>query len=511
MRVSLKSEFKNKLLPTNYIVSYQSDVHHHPQKYIKFMIYISLFLEQKGYKMMQFFPLRTNIVPKHIQIDTSILISIFDIKKEKKEEDDNEEEYTDDISGNKDEIWKMIFKTDKKVFKSKGYTFDHMITTNGYDICIRLLKNESIEGKKRKIENMQKASKLVRRENMTLTRDQADNNIEERHRLKDVKKDEELKKFVKDIKEKPVKNVEDEFKYITDLTKDELQKLLEGTIVCIDPGKNNLLMMMTKQIVIDEITGNPKKNEKGEIVIKTIYLRYSNKQRTHETKRLVYQKYLDFYKKSLMTFDCEKELSNINLKTCNYDSFFANVSKKNEINDKLFKAYEDEIFRRTKLLTYSNTQRSNMNLVNKIQKTFGFGEKKIILVFGDWSIGKQMRGFISTPNITLKRMLSKHFDVYDVDEYKTSCINYRTGTRNENMSIIDSVKHESRELHQVLTYQMDNGRIGCMNRDVCGVNGQWIITQSWIETQTRPEMYKREKKIRRSCQRKNNYLERRRN
>jgi len=48
------------------------------------------------------------------------------------------------------------------------------------------------------------------------------------------------------------------------------------------------------------------------------------------------------------------------------------------------------------------------------------------VIIGVWSIGQQMVNFISTPNITLKRKLKERFKVYNIDEYRTSCLNYKT-------------------------------------------------------------------------------------
>ena len=43
-------------------------------------------------------------------------------------------------------------------------------------------------------------------------------------------------------------------------------------------------------------------------------------------------------------------------------------------------------------------------MVNKIANKYS---KDHIIIIGDWSIGKQMRNFISTPNLTLKRKLQE--------------------------------------------------------------------------------------------------------
>jgi hypothetical protein len=68
-------------------------------------------------------------------------------------------------------------------------------------------------------------------------------------------------------------------------------------------------------------------------------------------------------------------------------------------------------------------RRTEDKLINSIDKTYSKNHKIII---GDWSIGKQMRNFISTPNLTLKRKLKEHFQVFNIDEFRTSCLCYKT-------------------------------------------------------------------------------------
>jgi hypothetical protein len=37
-----------------------------------------------------------------------------------------------------------------------------------------------------------------------------------------------------------------------------------------------------------------------------------------------------------------------------------------------------------------------------------------------------MKSFISTPNIGLKHKLKEGFKVFNIDEYRTSCLDYKT-------------------------------------------------------------------------------------
>ena len=114
------------------------------------------------------------------------------------------------------------------------------------------------------------------------------------------------------------------------------------------------------------------------------------------------------------------------------------------------------------------------------------------MIYGDWGKGKQMRNFISTPMIGLKRKLSERFKIYTIDEYKTSCINHKTQNKNENLYLPDK-NGVYRKIHSVLTYQMENKRYGCINRDINSVKNMRNIAQEWIEKRKRPEVFSRKK------------------
>ena len=49
--------------------------------------------------------------------------------------------------------------------------------------------------------------------------------------------------------------------------------------------------------------------------------------------------------------------------------------------------------------------------------------RDIKFVIGDWSNKGKLK-YISTPNLSLKRKLAKHFKVYLIDEYLTSQIHH---------------------------------------------------------------------------------------
>jgi hypothetical protein len=133
-------------------------------------------------------------------------------------------------------------------------------------------------------------------------------------------------------------------------------------------------------------------------------------------------------------------------------------------------------------------------MVNKIAKKYS---KDHIIVIGDWSIGKQMRHFISTPNLTLKRKLQHQFKVYNIDEFRTSCLSYKTEEVCENLYLKfkKDTKQKERKIHSILTYKMENNRKGCINRDKNGCKNIQKVFNHYTETGERPEKYRRDYQI----------------
>jgi len=213
-----------------------------------------------------------------------------------------------------------------------------------------------------------------------------------------------------------------------------------------------------------------------------------------ETKRLKYQALLKNHKDHLGITVVEDELNKYNSKSCNVEKFKAYISAKLEANKTAVPLYKDVKFRQYKWYAYINKQRAEDTMVSKITKQYS---KDHIIIIGDWSIGKQMRNFISTPNLTLKRKLQKAFKMYNIDEFRTSCLSYKTEEVCENLYLrfANDPKQKERKIHSILTYQMENNRKGCINRDKNGCKNIQKVFNSYIQTGERPERYRREYKI----------------
>jgi len=78
-------ENRIKIVPEIFETSYYYDIKVSPYKYLKHMIYMCLELEKLERKSFQFFPIQTNAIPRHIQVDTKALVELFvDTEKHQK-------------------------------------------------------------------------------------------------------------------------------------------------------------------------------------------------------------------------------------------------------------------------------------------------------------------------------------------------------------------------------------------------------------------------------------------
>ena len=447
------------------------DVKNNPQSFLKYMIYMNIELENNKQKMFQFFPLRTNIIPKYIPIDTKSIIEIL--------VDEKKGDYLSHVSANQKELWTKYFKLDNSIFKMKNYKFNYYITTDCFSVSIHFIHRNFLQQDQQKKENKANNKKKTKEKTKGMTEiEKADyrrkKSDEEKQAKKDITKKykeaynklskEEKKAII--IKNKEKKSAE--FPYIDELNELQLAEMQINTVYC-DPGKRDIFTM---------------KNNKG------IKYSYSNKQRMFETKRLKYHNLLANHKNKRHMSEIENSLSKYNSKSCLLNDFKQYILNKNKINSKLFLEYYDPIFRQYKWYSYLNTQKSNSKLLDTIEKKFTETKgKKVTIIIGDWCIGKQMRNFISTPMISLKRLLKTRFNVYNIDEYNTSCIHYKTEEKCKNLYYTDKNK-QTIKLHSVLTCKMENQRKACINRDVNSVNNMRKLVEYWLLYKSRPDKYK---------------------
>ena len=179
------------ILPANMTKSVYYDVKLRPFAYLPGMLYMNEILEREESKLFQPLPLRNNIIPKHIILDTASLVSLF--CPANKTEGIKKGELHKNLKENQHDIWNAFLNLKHKIFKNKHYQFHHQIQTDGISCCLLFIRKD----------------------------------------LKD-------KKWGSRV---PVLS-EQEFHNIEDLSKEQLDTLKPRNIVGCDPGKRNLVYMV---------------------------------------------------------------------------------------------------------------------------------------------------------------------------------------------------------------------------------------------------------------------------
>jgi hypothetical protein len=203
-------------------------------------------------------------------------------------------------------------------------------------------------------------------------------------------------------------------------------------------------------------------------------------------------------------------------------------------NKALLPEYADKIFRKYAWYSCIENKRAEEKFLNSIEETFG---EDPVLILGDASLGVNMRGLAPMPNLKMTRKLKKRYRVFLIDEFRTSCLHNETEEYCSNLHVVDNkvkpkfkerlkalyakdertpeedekiaymerflAKYKKadkfRKLHSVLTYQMENGRLGCINRDFNACLNMKKIYFHQMETGERPLRYQRGYDLNKKC------------
>jgi hypothetical protein len=117
------------------------DLQCNPQDYLTCMIRMMKEIEKDKVMIYNVFPMRNDIIPHSIKIDTTSLVHLLFTEKQ-----GNKTDYL--LEGNlkkyENKIWEFFFRTERQCFKKQKYTFHHMIETDGISCSILLLRNDMI-------------------------------------------------------------------------------------------------------------------------------------------------------------------------------------------------------------------------------------------------------------------------------------------------------------------------------------------------------------------------------
>jgi hypothetical protein len=143
------TEQRNHVLPNKKKFEKDSiyyDLKCNPMDYLPSMIYMMKQVEneKENNSISNVFPMRSEITPKYIRLDTTTLVHLL-LRKEQ----GNKSDYTTEgnLKKNEDKIWKFFFRIERKLFTKNDYSFHHMISTDGIGVSILLLRKDLV-GKK---------------------------------------------------------------------------------------------------------------------------------------------------------------------------------------------------------------------------------------------------------------------------------------------------------------------------------------------------------------------------
>lgn len=198
------------IFPDNISKSIYYDVKIKPFDYLKGMLYMNSILEQQENKLFQPLPLRSNIIPKHILLDTACLVSLFCPETDREGNKIKKGELLKNIKDNQYDVWNGFLNLNHKIFKNKHYQFHYQMQTDGIGCSLLFIRKD----------------------------------------LKD-------KKWGSKIPILP----EQEFYNIEDLSTEQLKELEPRNIIGCDPGKRSLVYMMDDKGNKLEYTAPQRKRE----------------------------------------------------------------------------------------------------------------------------------------------------------------------------------------------------------------------------------------------------------
>jgi hypothetical protein len=378
------------------------DIKVNPFRYLRCMIDLNKRFEHLGIALYNPLCLRTSCVPKYIKIDSTVLKTLFfdsnDIKTMARKYGfpnlQNKRQLRGSLSkmkgvtipkGAKDKdlydfnrkCWKQIFrfgtnKANKSLLQQGDYAFGNSILTDGVGVSVMQIRKDlagtdlTSEGKKKK-----KGSE----EN-----DHDDN--------------------------------EEEIPYLDDLNKEAHKDIRENTVIVgCDPGKKVILMMTDGEKCLQytrpqrALECRFKKNATARLRMKQNQYVVIHDEQTLETPEAL--------ERSLL----------YNGKSCDYARMQEYIREKQRFNWLVGDVYNKEVWRKLRFSAKSHTQQSEDLLMERILETYYLPDKDICLCVGDWSskCRVQLRHSPPTPNIGILRRLKTKFEMYKINEYKTSC------------------------------------------------------------------------------------------
>ena len=93
------------------------------------------------------------------------------------------------------------------------------------------------------------------------------------------------------------------------------------------------------------------------------------------------------------------------------------LRQKNQVNVQLRSFYHRDVYRKMKWRQYVYGQKSEDKFLNRMASTFG---SDAVIAYGDWSRSTQMRHFVPTKGVGMRKLIARRFLTVSVNEFRTS-------------------------------------------------------------------------------------------
>ena len=138
----------HNILTSNIKKSVNYDVKVRPFEYVKGMLYMNSVLEEHDRKLFQPIPLRTDIIPKYITVDTASIVSLFCPEKDKNGKKTKKGELLKNIKENQRDVWSSFIDLNNKIFRNTHYQFSYQLQTDGIGCSLLFIRKDLVENKK---------------------------------------------------------------------------------------------------------------------------------------------------------------------------------------------------------------------------------------------------------------------------------------------------------------------------------------------------------------------------
>jgi hypothetical protein len=195
------------------------------------------------------------------------------------------------------------------------------------------------------------------------------------------------------------KQEEKEIPYIEDLKEEEYESLKGKKIVAGDPGKRNMMYLLDS---------SGKK------------LAYTNTWRDVGSQGRKCRNAMNKMIQKENIKEKEQALSLYCSKTMDYKKFKEFIRVRHETSKKTEEFYQRKVMRKLRWRKCIGRKRTDDNFLNKMEEKFSEKGKEMAIVLGDWNNRNTIRGLESTMGKSLKKLIARRFQTYQINEYNTS-------------------------------------------------------------------------------------------